>query len=364
MTGSARRRISAFRSCSHARRPDLKTRLPLLGAAIEAGRSISYTQWEAWLAIYHGKALVIAAPEPGVARDPKFAPTAHSKAAQADHLKRLREIDRHPEVKFANADNLVARIFASAVIDALVKAAATPTRKPRNFPYASLGPLFLGRDKALDHLRAALLANKNAAVAAIALHGLGGVGKRRLAVEYAWRREADYSALLFVRADNPATLNANLAGLAGAEVLNLPAKETKTPTKIDAALGWLENHPTWLMILDNVGDEEGVAAVSELMARLKAGHVIVTSRASNFPAYIRTLELGALGEDEAARYSWSSGRRASAPSRPTTRLRRASSRASSAAWRSAWSRPAPISRASASASPVISRFGGESAMAC
>ena len=52
---------------------DLKTRLPPLGRTIEAGKAISYTQWEAWLALYFGKGLLIAAPEPGVARDPNFA---------------------------------------------------------------------------------------------------------------------------------------------------------------------------------------------------------------------------------------------------------------------------------------------------
>ena len=246
-----------------ARRPDLRVRLPLLGAAIEAGKSISYTQWEAWLAIYHGKALVIAAPEPGVARDPKFAPTAHSKAAQADHLKRLREIDRHPEVKFANADNLVARIFASAVIDALAKAAASPTRQAAQPSLRLVGPSVLGPRQALDHLRAALLANKNAAVAAIALHGLGGVGKRRLAVEYAWRREADYSALLFLRADNPDIEREPRWARRRRSTQSAGERGAGGRTKIDAALGWLENHPTWLMILDNVGDEEGIAAVSE-----------------------------------------------------------------------------------------------------
>jgi TIR domain/Domain of unknown function (DUF4062) len=120
-----------------ARRPDLKTRLPPLGKALDAAEAISYTQWEAWLAIYFGKDLVIAAPAPGVARGPKFAPMQGSVAAQTAHLARLRTIGRYPEVKFANADNLVYQIVTSAVIDALVKATAMPTRKPRNLPFAS-----------------------------------------------------------------------------------------------------------------------------------------------------------------------------------------------------------------------------------
>ncbi len=41
------------------RHPDLKTRLPPLGAALNAGEAISYTQWESWLALYFRKDLVI-----------------------------------------------------------------------------------------------------------------------------------------------------------------------------------------------------------------------------------------------------------------------------------------------------------------
>ena len=46
-------------------------------------------------------------------------------------------------------------------------------------------------------------------------NGLGGIGKTRLAIEYAWAHAGDYSALLFVRADGEAALNAGLAALAG-----------------------------------------------------------------------------------------------------------------------------------------------------
>ena len=47
------------------------------------------------------------------------------------------------------------------------------------------------------------------------MHGLGGVGKTRLAVEYAWQHAEQFSAVLFVTADTPATLRQNLAEMTG-----------------------------------------------------------------------------------------------------------------------------------------------------
>jgi tetratricopeptide (TPR) repeat protein len=282
------------------RRPDLEAKLAKKGVAREALAALTYTQWEAWLAICFGKDLLIVQPGAGVDRGPKFVPTDASRASQTEHLKRLKAINRYPGPAFTSADNLIAQIVTSAVIDALVKAAATPTRRPRNLPFASLGSLFKGRDTALDDLRVSLASSQGAAVVGRALHGLGGIGKTRLAIEYALRYEADYSAVLFARAADPATLNASLAALVGADILDLPEKAAqKDAVKIAAALNWLAFHPTWLMILDNIDDEQAVAAAAELMARLKGGHVIVTARASEFPASIKTLELGVLAPEPA-----------------------------------------------------------------
>ncbi len=286
-----------------ARRPGFEAALAKKGMAREAIEALSYTQWEAWLAISFGRDLMIVQPAAGVDRGPRFAPTGASRAWQAEHLKRLKAVNRYPGPPFTSADNLVAQIFASAVIDALVKAAALPSRRPRNLPFASLGSLFVGREKTLEDLHAALTSGKGAAVVGLALHGLGGIGKTRLAIEYALKHEADYSALLFVRADDPATLNASLAGLAGAEVLDLPEKEAREDaTKIEAAFRWLDAHPTWLMIIDNVDDDAAVDAAAKPMTRLTGGHVIVTARASNFPASIRKLELDVLDDDAAVEF--------------------------------------------------------------
>jgi hypothetical protein len=51
------------------RYPDLATRLPLAEFLQAGGPKIPYTQWEAWLALLHGKRLFIATPTPGAGRD-------------------------------------------------------------------------------------------------------------------------------------------------------------------------------------------------------------------------------------------------------------------------------------------------------
>ena len=94
MTGSAPGEL-ALRAL-RKKYPDLTDKLPPLGEALQNGISVSYTQWEAWLALYHDKRLFIAKAGDGAERGPKYAPTAVSRAAQAEHLARLKQADRYP----------------------------------------------------------------------------------------------------------------------------------------------------------------------------------------------------------------------------------------------------------------------------
>ncbi len=288
------------------RRPDLAARLTKKGLTREELGHLTYTQWEAWLAIGFNevgkrKNLVIVRPSDGLAPSPTFAATDASRAAQAEHLSRLIAIDLHPGPPFTGDADLAAYVFATPVLDALVRAAgASPKTKPRNLPFASLGALFAGREEDLADLHTALLGANGAPVA---LHGLGGIGKTRLAIEYAWSREAVYSALLFVGASDGAALNAGLAGLTALEFLDLPEKEARDDvTKITAVLRWLESNPTWLMILDDVDDRAAVAEAAKLMPRLRGGHVVITARATNFPAGVRKLQVSTLDENAAAQF--------------------------------------------------------------
>jgi len=110
--------------------PDLAERLPPLASAAERDDPpISYTQWEAYLALYHQKPLIIAIPEPGAPRSPTYQVDSHQQAAQQAHLARLREFDRYPDMTFGNIDQLSAKILRSAVFDILTKAAAPQQRR-------------------------------------------------------------------------------------------------------------------------------------------------------------------------------------------------------------------------------------------
>ena len=87
-------------------------------------------------------------------------------------------------------------------------------RTTHNLPFVP-NPAFTGREADLEKLGEHLQKSGEVAVTqTVALHGLGGVGKTQLAVEYAWKHLGGYEAVLWVRADSPATLDAGLARIA------------------------------------------------------------------------------------------------------------------------------------------------------
>jgi tetratricopeptide (TPR) repeat protein len=176
--------------------------------------------------------------------------------------------------------------------------------KPIALPYLSLGSLFKGRDGFLTELHKSVnRGDGRTAIVGSALYGLGGIGKTRAAVEYAWAHQEDYSALLFVIAETPEALRRNLAALVGPLALNLPEQSvTEEPVRLKAVLDWLSEHPGWFLILDNVDTPEALAEAERLLSTLSGGHVIVTSRLANFAGNFDPLELDVLDLDAAAAF--------------------------------------------------------------
>jgi hypothetical protein len=277
------------------RYPDLGDRLPSLKPAIATGTPrLSYTQWEAYLAVYHEKHLFIAELAATFKREDTYVADPAQRESQRVHLVALQNLGRFPGGTFADVGELENAIYRSGVIEGVARP------KPISLPFPSLGKLFKGRDADLEELRTSLrdTGTRRAAIVGKAVHGQGGVGKTRLAVEYAWRYEKDYpAALLFIVAESRLGLSRNIAALAGVDVLDLPEK-TMAPESVQAAvIRWLRDHPGWLLILDNVDTAEAADAVEGLFAKLLGGDVLITSRLPNWSSAVTTYELDLLDDD-------------------------------------------------------------------
>jgi tetratricopeptide (TPR) repeat protein len=174
--------------------------------------------------------------------------------------------------------------------------------KPNNLPFSSLGSLFKGRGSLLEELHGRLNVASGPAAAFVgrqALYGLGGVGKTRAAVEYAWRYADDYNAIFFVSSPTAGDLRTRLADLAG--LLDVEAGAA-VDDRLDAVLRGLEKYPGWLLILDNVDTPDAAREAHQLLAKLRSGHVLITSRISNWSTEVEPLELDVLAEADAVSF--------------------------------------------------------------
>jgi len=178
--------------------------------------------------------------------------------------------------RFERAKPTTAPAFPGEAARAVPERPRFPGSQPApaiwNVPQAR-NPNFTGREEMLADLRAALTSGQAAALTQ-AIHGLGGVGKTQLAIEYAYRHRADYSVVWWVRAEEPAALAGDYAALAAA--LDLPQKEAREQAVIvEAVRRWLEANTGWLLVFDNAGEP---ADVREYLPRSAGGHAIITSR--------------------------------------------------------------------------------------
>ena len=99
------------------------------------------------------------------------------------------------------------------------------------------------RDRMLEELHARL--SGAITVVVQALHGMGGVGKTQLAVEYAHRFAPDYQLVWWIDADQPALIPDQFAVLA--PKLGLPA-QLPGPEAVEAVRQVLQDRDGWLLV--------------------------------------------------------------------------------------------------------------------
>lgn len=98
------------------KRPDFVRKIPRLREYLATGGIPSFTQIEAYLAIYHGKPMIVSEPFPGADRGPgdevergpsvPQAPASEQKEAQQAHLARLKDAGKYTAFRFSDPTNL------------------------------------------------------------------------------------------------------------------------------------------------------------------------------------------------------------------------------------------------------------------
>ncbi|GAA4236103.1 hypothetical protein GCM10022254_44930 [Actinomadura meridiana] len=158
---------------------------------------------------------------------------------------------------------------------------------------------FTGRTDLLARLHEGL-ANRVTAVVPHALHGLGGVGKTQMAVEYAYRYRAEYDLVWWIPADQPVLVRSSLASLA--PKLNLPpAAVSGVDDASRAVLDALrrgEPYANWLLIFDNADEPE---ELTDILPQ-GPGHVLITSRNHRWAGVVDAVPIDVFTREESVEF--------------------------------------------------------------
>ncbi|ADP82497.1 FxSxx-COOH system tetratricopeptide repeat protein [Pseudofrankia inefficax] len=157
-------------------------------------------------------------------------------------------------------------------------------------------PHFTGREVELSELRSRLVGDGRAVTMPQALHGLGGVGKTQLAVQYAYRHAGDYDLVWWVPAEDPALVLAALVVLAEQVGLAVAGQAEESASEVVNLLRQGRRFPRWLVILDNADAPEDLFGL--LSAAGGGGHVLITTRDSGWSRLAGTVGVDVLPRDK------------------------------------------------------------------
>jgi tetratricopeptide (TPR) repeat protein len=147
---------------------------------------------------------------------------------------------------------------------------------------------FTGREELLSRLSAQLDSSTPTAVLPEALHGMGGVGKTQITVEYVYRHLDDYDLVWWVPSEDPALIQSSFVQLA--DKMGLSTADSGPQVAVPAVLEELRSpslDSRWLVVFDNADRPEDLRQ----FLPHGPGHVIVTSRNPRWSSVARVLEV-------------------------------------------------------------------------
>jgi len=172
----------------------------------------------------------------------------------------------------------------------------SPARPAQHVPLWSVpfsrNPFFTGREHLLQSLHDMLTrqGQVTALTQSYALHGLGGVGKTQIALEYAYRYRHSYRAIFWVSAETSETVLTSLVAIA--EVLDLPERDAQDHHKIIRAVTrWLGEHHAWLLVCDNVED---LTLLHSFLPPTRQGSLLLTTRLQAVGTIAQQLQVNSL----------------------------------------------------------------------
>ncbi len=159
------------------------------------------------------------------------------------------------------------------------------------------GEHFIGRDAFRVELRELLRADSPGSSWPVAITGLDGMGKTRMAYEYARHYKEDYHSTLWVDGSSPDTWKEGIKAICTTfGIMNV----FKSPEEILS--GWLQSETApWLLIIDDCSIET-LALIHQFVPaqRIEYGHILLTSHVQQIHAKIaRSKELSPLASSDA-----------------------------------------------------------------
>ncbi|MFF8001829.1 FxSxx-COOH system tetratricopeptide repeat protein [Streptomyces sp. NPDC007917] len=181
----------------------------------------------------------------------------------------------------------------------LERGSSGPSARPAvwgNMPPRNL--VFTGREALLERLERDLRDGPTA-VLPHALHGMGGVGKSQLALEYVYRHAARYDVVWWIPAERPTQIAQALVELA--QRLHLPVTG-EAITAVPAVLEALRTgnpYGSWLLVFDNAESPESVQEFfPSSPAGGPSGSILVTSRNPQWNTLAHPLEVDVFKRSE------------------------------------------------------------------
>ncbi|MDY7085137.1 MAG: FxSxx-COOH system tetratricopeptide repeat protein [Actinomycetota bacterium] len=154
-------------------------------------------------------------------------------------------------------------------------------------------PNFTGRLDLLAELQARL-ASGTTAVLPEALHGMGGVGKTQVVIEFVYQHQSEYDVIWWISAEQPSQIVAGMVELAQRLGLPVEAEAAAVPA-VREALRRGEPYANWLLIFDNADSPE---EVTEYFPKGGPGRILVTSRNSRWSTVARRIEVDVFQRSE------------------------------------------------------------------